>query len=189
MTSRETFSLVAREQKFGELLAFVVITGIGGILVATASGYTILEEDGAVGGGFLPLLAGIVLTALGAVQLVAAALRVRAIAQDPDGMVCRARERSAADSLPDVFGRTARERLHQLALVVATVVAAVALAPVVGLLAALGALSVFISAVVERRSWYASVSISIASVGLVYVVFVLLLGIPLPGGLLFDQRW
>ena len=189
MTTDRTFSLLVREQKFGEMVALALITGIGAFLVATAGDYTILREDGTVGGGFLPLLVGVVLAGLGAVQFVAAWLRVRVIAQDSQGLVRRARERSAADAVPDMFGRTARQRLHQLGLVITATVAAVALTTLVGLLVALGLLSVFISAVVERRSWYASVLISTASVGLVFVVFVLLLDIPLPRGLLFDSRW
>jgi len=185
VTSAERVGLVVREQRFGELIAFALITALGGFLVATAGGYTVFREDGTVGGGFLPLLVGLVLLGLGAVQLVASAVRVRALASNVPQLQSRARERAADDAVPDVFGRTARQRVHQLGLVVVATVVAVALTPLLGLLVALTLLSIFISAVVERRSLVASVAISVASVGLVYVIFVPLLGIPLPWGMLF----
>ncbi|HWS51580.1 MAG TPA: tripartite tricarboxylate transporter TctB family protein [Microbacterium sp.] len=175
-----------RNRETGELVAFALITAMGLFLVTTAGDYTIIREGGIVGGGFLPLLIGVVLTVLGSAQLVTAAIRVRALASDSAELDRRDAVRRQEAQTRDAFGRTARQRTRQFALVLAATVVAVATASLLGLLAALGLLSVFISAFVERRSWWASIVISVASVGLVWLIFVPLLGVPLPDGLIID---
>jgi len=175
-----------RNRETGELVAFALITALGLFLLTTAGDYTIFREGGIVGGGFLPLLIGVVLTVLGAAQLVTAAIRVRALAADGAELDRRDAVRRQEAQTPDAFGRTARQRTRQFALVLAATVVAVATASLLGLLVALGLLSVFISAFVERRSWWASIVISVASVGLVWLIFVPLLGVPLPDGLIID---
>ena len=177
---------IAKEETFGQAVLFAVVTGVGVFLVATAGQYTVISDDGELGGGFLPLAAGVVLALLGGIQLVQAALRVRRLARDSRALeVAEARRRSEAAEL-DIFGRTTAQRMGQLGTVVLAIVVSVALVPLLGLLVALLLLSLFISAVVERRGWWASVLISVASVGLVYLIFDVLLALPLPDGLLLD---
>ena len=84
----------------------------------------------------------------------------------------------------DIFGRTAKERSRQLVTVFVALVVATLLVPVVGFLASFFLLSVFISAVVEQRSWIPSLIVSFVAVAAVYGVFVGFLGVPLPTGLL-----
>jgi len=186
MMATTAVSQVMRNRETGELVAFALITAMGLFLVTTAGDYTIIREGGIVGGGFLPLLIGVVLTVLGSAQLVTAAIRVRALASDSAELDRRDAVRRQEAQTRDAFGRTARQRTRQFALVLAATVVAVATASLLGLLAALGLLSVFISAFVERRSWWASIVISVASVGLVWLIFVPLLGVPLPDGLIID---
>ena len=61
---------------------------------------------------------------------------------------------------------------------------AVLLVPVLGFLVAFFGLSLFVSAVVERRPWLPSALIALVSVAAIYAIFVLFLRVPLPGGLL-----
>jgi hypothetical protein len=84
----------------------------------------------------------------------------------------------------DIFGRTARQRSRQLAVVSIALIVTVLLVPVLGFLGAFLLLSVFISAVVEKRRWLPSVLISVIAVVLVYALFVGFLRVPLPGGLI-----
>ena len=186
MTSQSQAVRVARSAEAGEVIAFGIIVAMGLFLATTASQYTIFREGGIVGGGFLPLAIGIVLTLLGGAQLIGAVRRVRTLAADRQETERRAAERAAGESVRDVFGRTPRERMKQLGLVFAATVVALALATAIGLLVSLGLLSLFISAVVEKRSWWRSLIIAGASVGLVWAIFVPLLGIPLPGGFVLD---
>ena len=190
MTARASappMPLLWKEERFGELIAFAAITAIGGFLVVTAGQYSVIDGEGMIGGGFLPFIAGVTLSVLGGLQLIATAGRVRALAGDRARLERNEAERREEAALPDAFGRTGKQRLHQLGLVTVALIASIALAPLVGLLGALTLLSIYISAFIERRSWWASIAISLASVGLVYLIFVVLLGVPLPGGLLFDS--
>ncbi|MFD2090819.1 tripartite tricarboxylate transporter TctB family protein [Blastococcus deserti] len=84
----------------------------------------------------------------------------------------------------DIFGRTPRERTRQLWTVAAALLVAALLVPVLGLLVSFFVLSVFISAVVERRAWIPSLVVSFLAVAAVYGIFVGFLGVPLPTGLI-----
>ena len=84
----------------------------------------------------------------------------------------------------DIFGRTPQQRARQLLIVFVALVAAVLLVPVLGFLVSFFVLSLFISAVVERRRWIPSVIVSFLAVAAVYGLFVGFLEVPLPTGLL-----
>jgi hypothetical protein len=84
----------------------------------------------------------------------------------------------------DIFGRTPKERARQLMIVFVALVVAVLLVPLLGFLVSFFLLSVFISAVVERRAWMPSLVVSFLAVAAVYGVFVGFLNVPLPTGLL-----
>jgi hypothetical protein len=84
----------------------------------------------------------------------------------------------------DIFGRTPKDRSRQLWTVSAALVVAALLVPLLGLLGSLFVLSVFVSAVVERRGWVPSLVVSSLAVAAVYGVFVGFLGVPLPTGLI-----
>jgi Tripartite tricarboxylate transporter TctB family len=84
----------------------------------------------------------------------------------------------------DIFGRTPEQRSRQLWTVSAALIVAALLVPLLGLLGSLFVLSVFISAVVERRGWLPSLIVSFLAVAAVYGVFVGFLGVPLPTGLI-----
>jgi len=84
----------------------------------------------------------------------------------------------------DIFGRTPEERGRQLVTVSIALVVAVLLVPLLGFLGSFFVLSVFISAVVERRTWIPSLIVSFVAAAAVYAVFVGFLGVPLPTGLL-----
>jgi hypothetical protein len=83
----------------------------------------------------------------------------------------------------DIFGRTAATRSRQLAVVFASLVVAVLLTPLLGFLVSFFLLSVFISAIVERRAWVPSIVVSLIAVVAVWAVFALFLNVPLPTGL------
>jgi len=84
----------------------------------------------------------------------------------------------------DIFGRTPQERGRQLVIVFAALVVACLLVPLLGFLVSFFILSLFISAVVERRGWFPSLVVSFLAVAAVYGVFVGFLGVPLPTGLI-----
>ena len=84
----------------------------------------------------------------------------------------------------DIFGRTPKERGRQLVTVVVALVVAVLLVPLLGFLVSFFLLSLFISAIVERRRWIPSLIVSAVAVAAVYGIFVGFIGVPLPTGLI-----
>jgi len=154
-----------------EAVAYGLLTAVGAGLVVTSFGYGLRTEDGWVGPGFLPLVIGGLLLVLSVLELTRC-LR-RAPATEPDD-----------GEGTDILGRTAAERVRQLWTVVAAIAVTVLLVPVLGLPIAFGCLVFFISAWVERRPVVAAAVITGVSVVVVHVVFVTLLGVPLPGGLI-----
>ena len=84
----------------------------------------------------------------------------------------------------DIFGRTPKERTRQLWTVCVALLVSALLVPVLGLLGSFFVLSLFISAVVEKRAWIPSLIVSFLAVAAVYGIFVGFLGVPLPAGLI-----
>lgn len=91
---------------------------------------------------------------------------------------------TADDDDVDIFGRTARQRGRQLVTVFVALTLAILLVPLLGFLVSFFVLSLFISAVVEKRAWLPSAVVSFVAVVLIYAVFVGFLQVPLPTGLI-----
>lgn len=175
-------------------VAYGLFAVVGGYAFVTAFQYGLFNDGGRVGPGLLPAVVGALVMA-GSVLLLVRTLRGKAATDDsPVAAAIAATMDEAgttADSSPpdagrdvDIFGRTATQRVRQLWLVMAALVVALALVPVVGLLGALLLFSLFVSIAVERRPWLPSVIISLMSVVVIYTVFAVLLNVPLPTGVL-----
>jgi hypothetical protein len=195
-------------------IAFGLLTAIGLYAFVVALGYGLFKEDLRVGPGLVPAVVGAGIALIAGWELVAtlrgrrarhdhgiaevaasvgAASPVEAAGEAgvPAAPLAEATAGggtaspgAVADDDVDIFGRTAATRTRQLWVVFASLVVAVLLVPVLGFLVAFFLLSVFISAVVERRAWLPSIIVSLVAVLAVYAVFVLFLNVPLPTGLL-----
>ena len=192
-------------------IAFGLLTALGLYAFVVGLSYGVFNEDMRVGPGLVPSVVGAGIALIAGWELVAT-LRGRRASHDhgiaevaaslnpdapasPDGEAgpaspldeATAGGRTATptgDGDVDIFGRSAKTRSRQLMVVFAALVVAVLLIPVLGFLVSFFVLSVFISGVVERRPWVPSIVISLAAVLVVYAVFVLFLGVPLPTGLI-----
>lgn len=177
-----------------QLVSFALLAVVGLVFAATSFGYGVLLEGGRVGPGLLPLVAGGLLAVLGTTQFVVLAGRLRRARAEADtgpGPEVRSGRPDAAapvaagdaDSDRDLLGRTAKDRLRNLAVVAASIVVTIALVPLLGFLLAFGLLMLLISTVVERRRFLPSALTTLVSVAAIYVVFEILLRVPLPLGL------
>lgn len=190
----------ARAQ-LGELAAFGLLTGLGLVMVVSGYGYGFLLEGNRVGPGFLPTVLGLLLLLLSGGQLASRLVRPHRRAASvpadgqPSGVVTSGTPSSQRSTRPeqpreepeepetDVLGRTQGDRVRQLRLVIGAIFVTVVLAPYLGFLLAFGLLMVFISVVVEGRPPLPSIVITVAAVAIVYGVFSVFLGVPLPTGL------
>lgn len=175
-----------------QLVSFALLAVVGLVFAGTSFGYGVLLEGGRVGPGLLPLVAGGLLAVLGATQFVVLAGRLRRARADAgpgpevrSGLPDAADPVAAGDADPDrdLLGRTAKDRLRNLAVVAASIVVTIALVPLLGFLLPFGLLMLFISTVVERRRFLPSALTTLVAVAAIYVVFEILLRVPLPLGL------
>lgn len=148
------------------LLAGLIVLGAGFALSAPV--YGIFGEQGRIGPGFVPLAAGGLLAVLAGV-LLHRQLRHPAVTGEPE---------AGADD----FGRTPGQRAWILRRVFVLVPVTVLAVPVVGMVCAFGALVLVISTWLEGRRLLPAVAFSVAVAGGVWVIFAVVLAVPLPTG-------
>lgn len=173
-------------------VAFGALAAIGGFAFIESFHFGWLKEGNRVGPGLLPAVTGGLILIV-SLALLVSSLRNRTAKEhglaeiahatigDGDGVQSAD---SPDDEEPDIFGRTAAQRLRQLQLVTAAVIVALLLVPLLGLLVAMLVFCLFVSIVVEGRPWLASVVVNGASITAVWAVFAVFLEVPLPAGYL-----
>lgn len=160
------------------LLAYGVVTALGVAFFAGSFAYDWAGDDGSVGSAAMPRVAGFLLFLAGLV-LVRQELRGGST-READGLVVEDEQHT-----PEEAGKVRRK----LITVVVTMVVAAALIPVIGLLPSLTSMTLFLTAVVERRPMLRSIIVTAATFAVAYLIFVVLLRIPLPLGLLDPAVW
>lgn len=189
----------ARRIAVEEAVAYGFLAAVGGYAFITAFDYPVFNEGNRIGPGLLPAIFSGLITLICAMLLVMTLTGHRArhdhglaeVAQSvaPDTLAETGSSETAkpdieADGDVDIFGRTAAQRMRQLQMVTVTLIVALLLVPVLGLLGALALFCLFASVVVERRPWLSSVLITAVSITVIYLVFSVFLEVPLPAGAL-----
>ena len=146
-------------------IAYAVLACLGVAVFATSFGYRVVQDNGQVGPGFLPMVAGGLLAVLNVVLLF---------------HEVRHRTADTEDDAADIFGRTRKQRTRMLWVVYALTLGALLLVPLAGFLLSLGLLVLVISTLVERRPIVPALAVTGGSVAAIYLVFVVFLEIPLP---------
>ncbi|MGH3321353.1 MAG: tripartite tricarboxylate transporter TctB family protein [Streptosporangiaceae bacterium] len=188
-------------------ILFATLLGVFGLFMAVRSlGYGLFARGGLIGPGFVPFAAGVLVAGFATWAGVEGALRARGngsgghagVAQagkppqgqsDPAG---RPRPEPDADSGPGAEAdhaarRKAGGRLgsDRRAMVVLGLVAAAALLTYfIGYVIAFGIITFVMLAVVERERVWLGALISLAAIFVAWLLFAVLLGVPLPGGML-----
>jgi len=192
----------------GGLLASALLAAVGLAAVIGGAGYGVVVEDGEIGPGFLPVLAGGLVAAFAALDVVSRLRRrsdlptqaelildtpsrpddnvVLADPSDPGAPSTSTQSihSPVADDGVDILGRTQRQRNRMLAVVLGLVVVTLVMVQVVGFLLAFVLLLFVIAVFVERRRVLPSALVAVAAGAVTYAVFVALLSVPLPQGLL-----
>lgn len=163
---------------------------LGAVAAIMAVGYGVTQDNGQIGAGFLPLVLGLVVALLGAID--AGAILLRREPSHPAEQLTgvEAEADAAAIDTPeeasdlDVLGRTQRQRNRMLLIVIGMILGALLLVPLTGLLIALALLVVAIATLVERRKLVPSLLVGGIAIAVVHVVFAVLLKVPMPTGLI-----
>ncbi|GAB2820779.1 tripartite tricarboxylate transporter TctB family protein [Streptomyces daliensis] len=159
--------------------AYAVLAAVGAAFFAGSFQYPWSNpEDGTIGPGLLPRVAGLLLLVLG-LLLVRQELRGGTVLEG-DGHVTEEAEHSEEE---------ARRVRVKLVVVVATMVVTALLIPFLGLLPALTLMTLFLTSVVERQPLGRSVLVSAATFAVAYLLFIVVLRVPLPFGLFDPAVW
>ena len=137
----------------GELGLALFFGGVGGLWIFRAARMPVWGDSFAPDSGFLPLIYGVLLTALALAAV---------------GQIL-----SAGDAGPT-------QEFRKPLLVLAILVATVAALPVAGFVISVFALLFLLYAVVERLPWLTAALVSAATTGTLYLVFKVWLSVPLP---------
>lgn len=168
-----------RSPRRSVLTAYVILIMIGAAFSLGAwLSYPLLLENGQVGPGLMPTVAGAALVLVG-VLLVRQERRTGSVLEGDGAAV----DTSAED-------REERKRTHRkLITVLGATVAAAALIPLLGLLPVMSLLVFSLSVFVERRPWWQALLVSIAAFAVAYLIFVVVLMTPLPFGIFNPDVW
>lgn len=196
----------------GGIAASAVLAAVGVAALLGGLGYGVTVEGGEIGPGFLPAMAGGLVAVFAVLDLVGrlrrrsdrptqAELILDTASRPEDGVVLGDPLDPGAPSTStqsihsplladddadgvDILGRTQRQRNRMLAVVLGLVVATLVMVQVVGFLLAFVLLLFVVAVFVERRRVLPSALVALAAGAVTYAVFVALLSVPLPQGLL-----
>lgn len=187
-TSKPSLRKRLRDRR-SDVTGTLILAGLGLLSTVMGVGYG-LFVDGKVGPGFMP-------TAVGAFILGASLLEVGRIliTSDPlkeDSLMSVVEEvqEDAAEQIAgasgedelDTFGRTQKQRNRAPLYIFLVLAVALFLVDYVGLIVSFALAVAFMIIVVERRPWWVGLIATGCAVLFIYVVFSLILAIPLPTG-------
>jgi putative tricarboxylic transport membrane protein len=197
----------------GGLIASVVLALIGISAVIGGLGYGVTVEGGEIGPGFLPVLSGALVGGFAILDVIGR-LRNRTDlptqaelildtmdtppTTDTGSVLAPANSDAGAPSTStqsiysitadanavDIVGRTQKQRNRMLAVVIGLTILTLLAVQLVGFLIAFVLLLFVIAVFVEKRKIVPAVAVALSAGAVTYAVFVLLLRVPLPQGLL-----
>lgn len=174
-----------------DVVGTAIVGVVGAAALITGFGYGFLQDDGQVGAGFVPAATGAFILLGSSAELVrmfffsrfvgksvAEQAEAKAKAAISDNNEHGERDASASDGYVGAGSDLATVRIFGLLL------AALILIPVIGLLLALTAMVLAIVLWVERKPLVPALLTTAGVFAITYLIFVALLGIPLPEGVL-----
>lgn len=175
------------------------ILGIVGLVAVIAGlGYGFTVDGGMVGPGFLPVLTGafIFVASLAEIfrlffarvgtsggRIMSTVENIEASAEESIDSYAPPLSGEVTEDL-DTFGRTEKQRNRAPFYIFLTFGAALILIQFIGLIIAFSLAVLFLLVVIEKQKWWTSAVATIAAAAFVYIIFGLILTVPLPTGML-----
>lgn len=184
--------------ELSDVLGTAILGAVGLIAAIMGLGYGFSEEGGQVGPGFLPVVTGtfIFLASTAEIfrlffarvgtsggRIMSTVEDIEAKAGEAAGSTTPPLNAEAADDT-DTFGRTEKQRNRAPFYIFLTFGAALLLIQVIGLIISFSLAILFLLVIIEKQKWWTSAVTTIAAAIFVYVIFGLVLAVPLPTGLL-----
>jgi len=188
--------------KTSDVVGTGLLAVMGLVALIMGLGYGFLEDDGLIGPGFMPVLTGgfILLASLAEIGRLYFAPKGRStaglggVAEELSAEAAEAQSEAHADHATDsegsgdeerdTFGRTAKQRSRTVPLIFAVLLGAMLLTQVIGMLLSLTLMMFAIVFFIEKKPLVPSLLTSGAVLAVAYLIFVQMLGVPLPQGLL-----
>lgn len=186
--------------KLSDLIGTGILAVLGLVAVVMGLGYGFIGENDQIGPGFMPVLTGafILVASLAEIGRLVfgpkdkASAGLGGVAEELSAEASAAQQAAHGESGTrnedgeevDTFGRTAKQRRRTVPLIFAVVLAAILLTQVIGMLLALTLMMFAIVVFIEKKPLLPSVLTSLAVLGAAYLIFVQMLGVPLPQGVL-----
>lgn len=174
-----------------DVIGTALVGIVGAVALVIGLGYGFLEDDGQVGAGFLPVVTGSFILVASLAELArmyfaepaSRGLMSLTETAEQEAKAAIADHKEQAGNL-DNFGRTAHERNLAIIKVFGLLLGALVLIPVIGLLLSLTTMVLAIVLWVERKPLVPAVLSTAGVLGLAYLIFIELLGVPAPQGML-----
>lgn len=161
---------------------------LGAVMTVYSVRYGVFEQGGRIGPGFMPFVAGLALAVFSAWACGEIVIRDWRAARARAGSVVTGGQEAAVTATSGESATEAKpvgaQTNRKVVLVFALTLVAAVLTSLTGFLVAFGLLVLVLLAVVEREPLWLAASVSVAAVAVSWLVFVRLLGVPLPGGVL-----
>lgn len=186
--------------KLSDLIGTGILAVLGLVAVVMGLGYGFIGENDQIGPGFMPVLTGafILVASLAEIGRLLfgpkdkASAGLGGVAEELSAEASAAQQAAHGESETrnedgeevDTFGRTAKQRRRTVPLIFAVVLAAILLTQVIGMLLALTVMMFAIVVFIEKKPLLPSMLTSLAVLGAAYLIFVQMLGVPLPQGVL-----
>lgn len=182
--------------KTSDVVGTGLLALLGLVAVIMGFGYGFIGENDQIGPGFMPVLTGgfILLASLAEIGRLYLAPKGQSTAGLGGVAEELSAEAAAAQSMAhaeageeeerDTFGRTAKQRSRTIPLIFVILLAAILLSQLIGMLLSLGLMMFTIVLFVEKKPLIPSLLTSAAVLIAAYLIFVQMLGVPLPQGLL-----
>lgn len=196
------------QPKASDVVGTGILAVVGLVALIMGLGYGFTGENDQIGPGFMPVLVGgFILVAslaeIGRLYLAAAGPSTAGLGGVAEELTAEAKAQKSARSEADVeknaaaagapegdgperdtFGRTAKQRSRTVPLIFAILLAAILLTEVIGMLLSLTLMMFAIIVLVEKKPLLPAVLISGGVLAAAYLIFVQLLRVPVPQGVL-----
>ncbi len=174
-----TTSTVPRTGRRPVLAAYAVLTVVGALFFLGSFAYSWTNpEDGTIGAGALPRVAGLLLLLIG-LALIRQESRAGSVLEG-DGHVVEEEEHTPEET---------RAIRRKLILITAVMVVTALLIPILGMLPALALMTLYVTAFVERLRWPVALATAAGVLVVSYLLFTVVLRVPLPLGLFDPAVW
>lgn len=180
------------KEKRSDIVGTLILGALGAAATLMGFGFGVFVEGNQVGPGFMPVAIGLFIFGASMLELGRILLTDDSLKEDSVMAVVEEVQQDAAEQIAeargeeelDTFGRTQRQRNRAPLYIFLVLAVALLLVDFLGLVVSFALAVAFMIIVIERRPWWVGLIATGVAVLFIFVVFKLILHIPLPTGYL-----